>query len=515
MPLLDKLQKKKGKRWVIFYLVLSIMLIVFLTLIHTIEPYWLEINTEVSSWIEFDFDIVLLFRLILIAPLLYSLALIFINMRRFTRVDEITPHKFNKIVPLFLFILYILLFSVLLYLLDMFGEYKKILQVLDFYSIYLFIILDILFIMLIYPMIKIAPKIKNYFSEKFIDSNKKVIIIFVCLILLYLSAFIFPIFYLPTTEIYGKLPSKPDLIAHRGASSLAPENTIEAGITALDYDTVVGWEVDIQISFDGVPFLMHDDTLLRTTNISDHFPNRKNDKAETFNISELRELDAGSWFVDKDPFSTISEGIVSKSTAESFRGIKIPTFEEVLNFTRDNNFYLDFDPYRPDSSHPFYDDFYEILLNMTIESGVNLGKIMIPTSDSEWIEMINHRVPQILLGMRGSPSVENFESSSYNFSYINTGDTYSNNGYRVLYKSNISVMVYTIDAKERHSQLWCLGAKWIKTNTPHKFNDLTKPLWYMNIWTYETIWIIFNIVAISSAIILKFKLIKKPETRKT
>ncbi|MFW9998749.1 MAG: glycerophosphodiester phosphodiesterase family protein [Candidatus Hodarchaeota archaeon] len=514
MLLLDKLQRKKGKRWIVLYVILCVILIIFTELIYALDPYWYEINSEVSSWVGFDFDIILLVRIVLILPLPYGLALSFINIKRFTKRDEISPHKLNRILPIVLIVFYTLLFIVILYFLDMFGEYKKILYVLDFYSIFFFFLLDILLIITLYPIIKIFPKIKNYLSEKFIDPNKKSKFIFSCLISLYLFAYIFPILYIPTTVIYGELPSKPDLIAHRGASSLAPENTIESGIAVLDYDLVVGWEVDIRISFDGVPFLMHDDLLLRTTNISDHFPNRKNDKAESFTFSELQELDAGSWFIKKDPFDTISKGIISKSQAESYRGIKIPTFEQVLNFTRDNDLYLDFDPYRPDSGHPFYDDFYEILLNMTIDSGVNLDKIMIPTSDIEWIEMINNRAAEILLGMRGSPSLNDFESSPYNFSYINTGDKYSNKGYQALFESNIPTIVYTIEAKERYSQLWCLGVKWVKTNSPYKFNNLTKPLWYTNIWTYEAIWIIFIIIVISSAIIIKFGLIKKLEEKK-
>ncbi len=512
MSFLDKLQKKKGKKWVLLYVILCVNLIVFTELIYALEPYWFEINSEVSSWVGFDFDIVLLLRINLIIPLFYGIVLVLVSLRKFTKIDEISPHKLNRILPIVLVIFYIILLIVILYFFDMFGEYKKILYVLDFYSIYLFFILDLLLIILLYPLIKTLPKIKNYLTEKIIDSNKKSILMMIFLIILYLFAFIFPILYIPTNVIYGSLPSKPYLIAHRGGSSLAPENTIAAGNVSLDYDTVVGWEVDIRISFDGVPFLMHDDLLLRTTNISAHFPSRKNDRAETFTISELKELDAGSWFVDKDSFGTISNGIISNTKAESYRGIRIPTFEEVLNFTRDNNLYLDFDPYMPDSSHPFYDDFYEILLNMTIDSGISLNKVMIPTSNTEWIEMINIRAPEILLGMRGSPSIVDFESSPYNFSYINTGDSYSNNEYRDLYQSNISVMVYTIDAKERHTQLWCLGARWVKTNTPQKFNDLTKPLWYMNIWTYEIIWVIIFIVALSSVTIIKF-LPKKLEKR--
>ncbi|MFX1567894.1 MAG: glycerophosphodiester phosphodiesterase family protein [Promethearchaeota archaeon] len=514
MLLLDTLQKKKGKRWVFLYVVLSINLLIFLELIYTLKPYWNEINSEVSGWVGFEFDIVLLIRTILVIPFYYGLVLIIINIRRFIKTDEITPRSLNKVLPLILIILYNVIFSVLLYILDQYGQVKRILEVLDFYSIFLIYLSEILLIVLLYPIIKIVSKIKNYFSEKFLDPNKKAAIIVVSLMVLYIFAFIIPLIYRPSNVISGNLPPKPDLIVHRGASSLAPENTIEAGIAALDYNNVVGWEVDIRISFDGVPFLMHDETLQRTTDISNHFPGRENDRAETFSISELKELDAGSWFVEKDPFETISKGIVSDTKAESYKGIKIPTFEEVLNFTRDNNYYLDFDAYGPDPSHPYYDDFYEILLNMTIASGIDLSKIMIPTANTEWIDMINTRAPNILLGLEGSPSTVEFESSLYNYSYINTEDTYSNIGYRALHQSDIPVMVYVIDTKERHSQLWCFGVNWVKTNTPYKFNNITEPLWYMNQWNYQIISIIFIIAAISSAIIIKSGLLNKLISRK-
>lgn len=56
----------------------------------------------------------------------------------------------------------------------------------------------------------------------------------------------------------------PPIIAHRGAGSDAPENTLAAIRSA--HEQGAKWiEVDIKISYDGVPFLMHDDTLERTT----------------------------------------------------------------------------------------------------------------------------------------------------------------------------------------------------------------------------------------------------------
>ena len=50
-------------------------------------------------------------------------------------------------------------------------------------------------------------------------------------------------------------------------------------------------------SYDGVPFLMHDTTLKRTTNVDEVFPDRVGEPASMFNISDLNQLDAGSWFL--------------------------------------------------------------------------------------------------------------------------------------------------------------------------------------------------------------------------
>ena len=79
----------------------------------------------------------------------------------------------------------------------------------------------------------------------------------------------------------------PKIIGHRGASGLAPENTLasikKAFIAGLSYV-----EVDVKISKDNIPVLLHDDSLERTTNGSGFCHN--------YNYHELLKLDAGSWF---------------------------------------------------------------------------------------------------------------------------------------------------------------------------------------------------------------------------
>lgn len=86
------------------------------------------------------------------------------------------------------------------------------------------------------------------------------------------------------------------VIAHRGASAYAPENTAPAFDLAIDMGAGM-IETDIQVSRDGHLVLIHDDLVDRTTNgsgpVSDH------------TLDELRALDAGSWFGETTQPATI------------------------------------------------------------------------------------------------------------------------------------------------------------------------------------------------------------------
>jgi glycerophosphoryl diester phosphodiesterase len=101
----------------------------------------------------------------------------------------------------------------------------------------------------------------------------------------------------------------PLIIAHRGASLEAPENTLAAFKTAiqLPIDFI---ELDVHLTADNIPVVVHDETLTRTTQgqcslfVSD------------VTAKELKEFDAGSWF---DP---------------KFKNERVPTLEEVLQLDR-------------------------------------------------------------------------------------------------------------------------------------------------------------------------------------
>jgi glycerophosphoryl diester phosphodiesterase len=92
----------------------------------------------------------------------------------------------------------------------------------------------------------------------------------------------------------------PRLVAHRGAGLLAPENTLAALRLGYAHGLRMA-EFDVKLSGDGVPFLLHDDTLERTTNGTG--------RADAFSWVELSKLDAGSWHSSAfagEPLPTLS-----------------------------------------------------------------------------------------------------------------------------------------------------------------------------------------------------------------
>jgi glycerophosphoryl diester phosphodiesterase len=104
------------------------------------------------------------------------------------------------------------------------------------------------------------------------------------------------------------LSFNPPVIAHRGASAYAPENTLAAFAKAAQLGAT--WvEFDVMQAASGEPVVFHDDTLDRTTNGAGELAH--------FSFTYLRTLDAGRWF------------------APQFAGEKIPSFTQVMMFLQE------------------------------------------------------------------------------------------------------------------------------------------------------------------------------------
>ena len=110
--------------------------------------------------------------------------------------------------------------------------------------------------------------------------------------------------------------NKPLIIAHRGASALAPENTLAAFGKAIA-DGADGLEFDVRLTKDGEPVVFHDATLRR---LSD----RKN-LVSSLTTAELQKIDVGSWFARRR----------TNQSGDDFSGERIPTLRALLDFLKD------------------------------------------------------------------------------------------------------------------------------------------------------------------------------------
>ncbi len=141
----------------------------------------------------------------------------------------------------------------------------------------------------------------------------------------------------PGCALFGpeQEPLRPvRIIGHRGAASLAPENTMAACRKACSVGAHM-FEIDVHLSADGVPVVIHDDTLERTTDIENYYREwglQGKVFVSELPLSSLKILDAGTWWVKGDPFRTIASGAVTIDEARAYRGEPIPTLDEVLVF---------------------------------------------------------------------------------------------------------------------------------------------------------------------------------------
>jgi glycerophosphoryl diester phosphodiesterase len=127
----------------------------------------------------------------------------------------------------------------------------------------------------------------------------------------------------------------PRWVAHRGAGKLAPENTLAAFRLGASHGYRM-FECDVKLSADGVPFLLHDATLGRTTNASiralapvEYAQTAIKDVADDASMiagnhewNTLSQLDAGSWH------------------SRTYAGEPLPTLEAVAAFCLRNQYYL-------------------------------------------------------------------------------------------------------------------------------------------------------------------------------
>ena len=252
-----------------------------------------------------------------------------------------------------------------------------------------------------------------------------------------------------------QLPPNTQLIAHRGNSGPAPENThsaIEQAII-LEVDMV---EVDIHLSHDGVPVLIHNSTLEHTTNGQGNVTEHK--------LSELKMLDVGGW------------------KAPEFVGERILTLYDVLDLTRNRMpLNLDLKTMRALPS----------TLKAVREMNV-LNEVVISGCTQDCLKTIQSREPSLTVLLNLDDALEQLAftgpAAMYRSRCLAVAEQVGAVGINIAHvfvdrllvqqahQKGLSVWVWTVDDEERVQELLGMGVDSITTNWPEKMMPIIKGL---------------------------------------
>lgn len=259
------------------------------------------------------------------------------------------------------------------------------------------------------------------------------------------------------------------VIAHRGARSLAPENTLKAAHIA--YETGADlWETDVAMTRDGHLVLFHDDTLLRCTDAEKKFPLNASFRVEDFDLKEIRTLDAGSYFVETDPFAQIFQGNVGREAQASFIGETIPLLEEGLTLTLEKNWTINLEL-------KFFEggakDFYlpDHTLEIIRQTKIPLNRVIISSFHHPWLLRIMEKEPRLeVQALVGDNDTDPLDFRDFFFSTYNANAVLIRpDQIRALKDRGKKINLFTVNDPSDFSRFSELGVDGIFTDFPQRF----------------------------------------------
>ncbi|XP_044140698.1 glycerophosphodiester phosphodiesterase domain-containing protein 5 isoform X1 [Bufo gargarizans] len=316
----------------------------------------------------------------------------------------------------------------------------------------------------------------------------------VCLILAYLAVVI-ALYLVPMTIsspcIMEKdlLGPKPSVIGHRGAPMLAPENTLMSFKKALEHRTS-GLQADVTVSYDGIPFIMHDDTLRRTTNIKQVFPELSSHLPAMFNWTDLERLNAGEWFINNDPFWTVSS--LSPVDVTEAGNQSVCKLTDLLALVKENNASLLLRIHHLPAGHPQYETYINITVSTILQSGLPQERV-IWLSDHER-PFVQHLAPdfQQASSIKRDPKF----MKDRDITFINLRYTEVNQeDIREYGSQNLTLNTYTVNEPWLFSVLWCAGVESVTSDASHILSKVPFPIWLLAPDEYSLIWITSDIIS--------------------
>lgn len=247
----------------------------------------------------------------------------------------------------------------------------------------------------------------------------------------------------------------PVVIAHRGASAYAPENTL----AAVDKADVLGFdwvENDVQLTRDGVLVVIHDTGLERTTDAEKVFPDRAPWAVKDFTAAEIARLDAGSWF------------------GPQYAGARVPTLRQYLHRIGRNQQSLLLEIKSPET----YPGIERATLRVLRQEGWLdrehvRGRLVIQSFGADSVRKVHEQRPDVVTGFLGTPAVADLPSYARFADRINPSYTSLSAEYVAAvhalkgpHDKRLRVAAWTVNDAEHARRVAGYGVDGIITNAP-------------------------------------------------
>lgn len=298
--------------------------------------------------------------------------------------------------------------------------------------------------------------------------------------------------------------------AHRGGRDLGPENTLETA--ALGYGTGAHfWELDVQLSKDDVPVVMHDDTLERTTNAAAVYPGRNPWRVRDFLGQEIQGLRPLALSRDtrahrpitprgplsrslspsedspsrrtrsavaeahpSDPLSPLGERAGVRGQSPPPSSPRIPTLLEALTFTRALNWPVNVEiKGAPDHHDTLVRETVRLIAALEMHAWV-----LVSSFHHDVLRRLKTLDPRILTGVLTQETIDDPEAliRAVNADTLHPADgKISEALVRRCRASGIPVIAWTVNDPERLMQLKAWGVSAVITDRPQALMPLIHP----------------------------------------
>ncbi|GHF89147.1 glycerophosphodiester phosphodiesterase [Streptomyces griseosporeus] len=256
------------------------------------------------------------------------------------------------------------------------------------------------------------------------------------------------------------LGGPPTVIAHRGASAYAPENTLAAIDKAAELG--IRWvENDVQRTKDGELVVIHDDNLKRTTDAEEVFPDRAPWKVKDFTAAEIARLDAGSWF------------------GPAYAGARVPTLTQYLRRVEHNRQKLLLEIKNPELYPGIEQQTLKVLANQGWLDQLHVkSRLIVQSFSTDTLRTVHDLKPAVKTGFLGTPAVADLPAyaafaDQINPSYgsISAGYVAAVHAFSGVHGKALEVFTWTVNDAATAQRVAGYGVDGIITNKPDVVRD--------------------------------------------